>query len=360
MSVPEQESLRRAADDAQEIRRHLALLSAETKLVRVRHLLRKYSPDQPRAPAGQSDGGRWVGAGSGGGDRLSARWASLSDDDSGSQTPRRTVLEGGGEVLSIRVRAGRGEWDEQHRIVTPESESRIFENSGATQTIRDGQTGEVLSRTTLTASGIEAEPIFQPAFAPALPLVYTTTIELAALLFTLLRAREPGFGPVLGMTAQGYDFDPQNKTELPVPWVGRVSDAALAQFCPRSGEVQRETDKNARRIREQFPRISPQDLGNMLHFDLAEHFRRQQNPNMKAELSLDGSEEEARYGAKGPLRLDRFELTPQGMVCVYDYKTGKQGLSASRALALAHKARLYYPKAKAIVIIQVRPQVYSR
>ncbi len=46
--------------EARSLRLLLAVLRTETKLVRLRRALnRKYSPDQPRAPAGQSDGGRW-------------------------------------------------------------------------------------------------------------------------------------------------------------------------------------------------------------------------------------------------------------------------------------------------------------
>jgi hypothetical protein len=64
------------AAEARNLSLLLAVLRTETKLVRLRRSLsRKYSADQPRAPAGQSDGGRWVpdGGGAGGSliDRLS-------------------------------------------------------------------------------------------------------------------------------------------------------------------------------------------------------------------------------------------------------------------------------------------------
>lgn len=71
-----------AGQESRDIRLLLAVLSAETKLIRLHRLLRKYSPDQPRAPAGQSDGGRWIGPGGGvGRDRIDrpprggAQWA---------------------------------------------------------------------------------------------------------------------------------------------------------------------------------------------------------------------------------------------------------------------------------------------
>lgn len=104
------------AREARELRLLLAVLRTETKLVRLRRALSlKYSADQPRAPAGQSDGGRWVSeGGSGGGpvDRLprgGSRWASLDAAEPDSETPQHTLLEGGGEVLTLQARSGRGD-----------------------------------------------------------------------------------------------------------------------------------------------------------------------------------------------------------------------------------------------------------
>ncbi|KQO60848.1 hypothetical protein ASF24_02535 [Methylobacterium sp. Leaf86] len=50
--------------EAETLLRQLAILATETKLIRLQQSLdRKYDPAQPRAPAGQSDGGRWVSDG---------------------------------------------------------------------------------------------------------------------------------------------------------------------------------------------------------------------------------------------------------------------------------------------------------
>ena len=359
------------AAEARNLSLLLAVLRTETKLVRLRRSLsRKYSADQPRAPAGQSDGGRWVpdGGGAGGSliDRLprgGGRWASLDAGEPGVDGPQRTLLDGG-EVLTLRVRSGRGDWEEQHTVVTPDGESRLFENSGETQTIRDGQSGEVLSRTTFSPSGIAAEAMVQPAFLPAVPFLVApavaATMEAAALLFVVLRSRKDGFGTALGMTAQGYEFDPEDEVSLPTPWVGRLSESSLSAACPRSGEVQLKTDEMAADIKARLPKLTPQQFGNALHGGLAAYYRTLEDPDMKAELSLDGTDKEARYGGAGTLRLDLYERTPQNMVCVYDYKTGAAEMTATRALQLAHVARLFYPYAKGIVIIQVKPRLAEK
>src|SRR5689334_3410335 len=49
------------------LRGDLAALDLSLKALRARHLLAKYRADQPRVPAGQSDGGQWTDTGGGGG-----------------------------------------------------------------------------------------------------------------------------------------------------------------------------------------------------------------------------------------------------------------------------------------------------
>ncbi|MGU3362171.1 hypothetical protein ACLBWX_17740 [Methylobacterium sp. M6A4_1b] len=354
------------ATEARNLRLLLAVLRTETELVRLRRALsRKYSPDQARAPAGQSDGGRWVSDGGAGRDATdrsrSGRWASLDATDPDSEAPQRTLLDGGGEVLTLRIRSGRGDWEEQHTVVTPAGETRIFENAGETQAIRDGQSGAVLSRTTFSPSGIEAEATAQSAFLPVVPFVVgpavAATMEAAALLFVVLRGRKDGFGTAMGLTARGYEFDPKDRISLPTPWVGQLDKSALSRACPRSGEVQEKTDEVARDIEARLPNLTAQQFGNALHSRLAGYYQKLEDPDMRAELSLDGTETEARYGTAGTLRLDLYEKTPNNMVCIYDYKTGGAEMTASRALQLAHVARLFYPYAKGIVIVQVKPRL---
>ncbi|WP_162238639.1 hypothetical protein [Methylobacterium sp. Leaf102] len=57
----------RTTQDLEAMRLRLALLTTQTKLLRVRHLMRKYDPNQPRVPAGQGGGGQWSPSGGGGG-----------------------------------------------------------------------------------------------------------------------------------------------------------------------------------------------------------------------------------------------------------------------------------------------------
>jgi hypothetical protein len=142
----------------------LAEIAVERPFIPVeRKLARNDRSDQPPAPAGQPDAGRWVSAPSG-----NARWMTAH---SGGQAETRTegaVTEDGARVLSIRIRANaRADWDAQHTVTAPDGKRTVFETAGLTRTFRDGRTGEVLRRSKLTADGAEPEASIQPAWGLA-------------------------------------------------------------------------------------------------------------------------------------------------------------------------------------------------
>jgi len=338
----------RVTDDVDEMRLRLALLTTQTKLLRVRHLMRKYDPNQPRVPAGQGGGGQWSPAGGGSG----------GSDTSGSQTQERTLLDGGGEVLTLRIRSRRDAGDEQHRVITPDGDSRLFENSGDTQTIRDGQSGEILSRGTFLGASAPPDATVQPVLLPFVvaPAV-AATLEAAAFLFIYLRAREPRFGKAPGTTALRYDFATDTDKKYPLIWVGPVDQATLNQTCPLNREVQAVTNEAAKRLRALNPSLDNTRLGNLIHYDIARTFKSLNYSGVHVELSLDRSGIDAHYGKKDSVRLDLFELTPDNMVCIYDYKTGREELTPTRALLLNRIAKTRFPGSKGIIMMQVRPEI---
>ena len=139
--------------DVAALRLDLAAIAVEFELIRLERMLaRKYRSDQPRAPAGQPEGGRGVS-----GDRLGSDPGATGSIGQGSPADSRTdetVTEDGSRVLSIRIRANhQADWDEQHTVTAPDGMRTVFETSGLTQTIRDGATRQILGRSTLTADG---------------------------------------------------------------------------------------------------------------------------------------------------------------------------------------------------------------
>jgi hypothetical protein len=115
----------RVHSEAIVLRHVLAGLALETKLIRLqRELQAKNWETQPRAPAGQPNGGEWVPA------PIGAQWASLQEDRPNGPSPQdppplteSATLEDGTRVLSIRIRAGRRPFDEQHTVTAPDGES---------------------------------------------------------------------------------------------------------------------------------------------------------------------------------------------------------------------------------------------
>ncbi|MFY9289973.1 MAG: hypothetical protein WAP03_04620 [Methylorubrum rhodinum] len=336
------------------IRGLLAGAALDREAIRLERMLRrKYSDDQPRAPAGQSDGGQWVPAGGAGGGATGGRSGGSDGDVAGRE---RTLLDDGTQVLTIRVRAGRRDHDEQHVVTAPDGESRIFETSGLTQTIRDGATGAVLGRSTFTAAGAEPEAFVQSTFLPAIPLTTAVTVRLAGALFAVLSARNDRFGKaVLGLTANEYAID-LTETGVSAAFASRIDQRTLDAACRRNGEVEALAEQAVRSVRASGLYRSAQDFGNKVHAWIAAAVNKQEDPNFVAEISFNDASRAARYGERNSTRIDLFERTSPGTTCVYDFKTGSANIGDDRALRLAAAASRHFPDTVRVIVIQVKPR----
>lgn len=316
-----------------------------------RTLRRKFSEDQPRAPAGQPDGGQWVP--SGGGQGVGGR---TNDTDGDVAHREQTVLDDGTRVLSMRIRAGRRDYDTQDLVTAPDGQSRIFETSGLTQTIRDGETGAVLGRSTFTAAGAEPEAIAQPAFLPAVPAAAAVTIELALALYAARSGQiDPYSRTVLGLSAQEFTPNPQGGI-APAIWVGPVNQSTLDAACRRNGQVEAITNQIARRVRASGLYRTPQTYANRVHYEIDQIVKNLANPNFVSEISFDAHATETVYGKIGSVRLDLLERSIPGTTCIYDYKTGNAKLTFERARSLATVARKHFPDTVRIIVTQVKPR----
>ncbi|WP_430910546.1 hypothetical protein [Methylobacterium sp. sgz302541] len=335
----------------------LALLRLELRLER------SFDADQPRVPAGQPGGGRWISNGDVDPATTGSIGGTPADDAPSPKAPEteQAVAGDGSRVLTIRIRARPRPFDEQSTVVAPDGESRIVETSGATQTIRDGDTGEVLGRSTFTPEGVIAEPTVQPAFLPAVPLIgvgigVARTLQLLGILFAVQSARNDRSGTaVLGLSANEYRTDGA-LDQNPAAWVGRIDQTTLDAACPRNGEVLTMTDQVAAEVRQSGLYRSPQDFGNKVHARIAQIVKEMDNPNFRAELSLLPERIDAFYGQRGTLRLDLLERTVPGTACIYDYKTGVRGIEPARALDLVKIVKKNFPETTRIIVIQVRPR----
>lgn len=187
--------------EAVRLRRHILSLKAQTRLLRDDLAARRYNPNQPRVPAGHSDGGQWTSgaSGSGGGapgidlsglfgDLVSGlgaaftpspvvadvggteSWASYQESTraDGSLAERAVVNRDGSTIQSEYAAPGAArDWDERHTVTLPDGSKTTFETRDRTQTIRaDGPDGEVVSKATWTERGPEPEATVQLARGP--------------------------------------------------------------------------------------------------------------------------------------------------------------------------------------------------
>jgi len=375
------------------LRRRLVSLKAQTRLLR-HELARKYNPDQPRVPAGNADGGQWTSGGSGGDPTLTgADWigdlgtalssalnfgdivADTSGEESwdffqeatrpdGSLAERAIVNRDGSTIQSEFAEPDKpSDWDERHTVTLPEGGKTTFETADRTQTIRDdGPDGEVVSRSTWTERGPEREATVQEARTPSHPggaPLAETTINSALSLYSWLSARNKldGLQAVAGFNAGDYS---PSADAINLSFVGQLREDEVDRACPRFQEVRSRTDAAVDAVgpRRNFP--SPREYGTAVHTNLKWQVENLGDPNFRAERSFlksqyEGVPDEVPYGSLNSLRIDVYEKRHNGIVCVYDIKTGKSGLSPERAAEIAGTVYKRFTGVRRIIVTEIRP-----
>lgn len=352
LADPGSASIERAQDRRSELARirwDIAGVAVSLGCLRVERALRlKYSEDQPREPAGQPTGGRWVSTGPSDSDR------NATDD---SRESSEVVAPDGSRVLSIRVRSNpAARWDEQHTVVSPVGERTVFETSGRTQTIRDGETGAILARSTRSAAGVEPDAFVQTVRGPRiLGGLVARTIEAASTLFTVLSGRNDGSGKVI-FEAPASEYRPgDDMSSMPI-WVGRVTQEELDAACPRHGEVQALADEVIARVKLIGGYSNAQELGSKVHKQIAGEINSRRDPNFRAEKTYVMPSNVSIFHNSGYyIRLDVLERRDEYTVCVYDHKTGGKGMQIQYIGKILPMVQRHFEGVKRIIIIEVRP-----
>ena len=205
-----------------------------------------FDRNQPRVPAGHSDGGQWTKTGAHG-PASSRREAELDDADEeawesvtsthrpdGSLAEQEVVNRDGSRIHSqFSLDPRMAGWDERHTIVLPDGQRITFENNGDTQTIYDAD-GRPISASTWTNNGPEPEAVLQQAFAPAVVVgaaAVRATVQAALVLGTWLAGRNGLDGTaVVSFPVTVYQPDADKKVH-PI-WVGRLKDKELEEVLP--------------------------------------------------------------------------------------------------------------------------------
>jgi hypothetical protein len=347
-----------------------------------------FDPNQPRVPAGHSDGGQWTDEPGGDGPAVPRRGVVL--DDSGEEAwesvtstsrPDGTLAEqevlnrDGSRIHSQFSRDARiAGWDERHTVILPDGQEITFEQSGAVQRTYDAD-GRPMGAAVWTNDGPEPLAEVQPAFLAAIPPAVATTVELALILGTWLAGRN---GPA-GIAVVSFPADvyrPPRPEEKPEPvFVGRLTEDELKKACDRYVDVQEFTDGAAAGARRERKDWTPTGFGTEVHKRVAHTVngdppkhgpKNPQYPNFMAEFSALKAEAAVKadqqapppgYGQKDTIRVDVLEnRRDEKTVCVYDIKTGERVLSKARIEEIVGAVYARYQETLRIIITEIRPR----
>jgi len=276
-----------------------------------------YDPNQPRVPAGHSDGGQWtrlgsLGGGSGRSTRSAVRYASAAHS-----------VDRPAATLSDATRVARSS-DFNTLVVAP---------SGRAPT-------------------------------PAITLQHILRWYAGA-----ADRNAPGRWAILEFRA--VEFRPDGSIDVELERATQLDRDEVNKKCKKLGVVQRLTDKAFGKIKQEFqesgkPVWGPV-FGTAVH-DYVANAIGEHDKNFRAEMTVwnDITDKPIPKGEKpkpgdkltavpGSVRLDVFERRDNDTACIYDIKTGRQRLTYARMHYLMEKVRDAFEDVKRFIFIEVRP-----
>jgi hypothetical protein len=309
----------------------------------------RYDPNQPRVPAGHSDGGQWTDGNSGGERHLRTERPTSPLFELSLQEFQR---HGAQSVTDVSARARRlSPW---RAFPLPTKPSPLFE--------------------------LGARAPMPPETHPA-----AKDMESALGLYDALSLHNsPEQRAVIAFKARDY-----RRGEAPVLEllrVGILTRSEVGLICKQFGTVQDLTDKAAAAVQAEKLPLDPGQYGTAVHTLVKEAVNGPKKPKSSgdvraypklwAEESFAKNYEESRehksreaatignpspqgpgdtyYGAPGSIRVDVYEEVNPKTVCVYDIKTGRSGLSGPHMLEIAIRVARRLPGAR-IVVMEMRP-----
>lgn len=201
--------------------------------------------------------------------------------------------------------------------------------------------------------GFSNHPIVQRVRGPAPPV--RNPIGAALALFTpLLSRKNRDQRPIIVLKAHEYTrHDPDG---FDAEDVRLLTQNEVDRICRRLQQGQIITDDANNKARPLRSMMSPTQYGTLVHSLIKDEIDVMGDPNLRAEIShIKGIEDAQDYGSKGSVRVDVLERRDKETVCVYDIKTGRSGLSASRFREIASSVFSAYGPVQRIIITEVRP-----
>ncbi len=138
------------------------------------------------------------------------------------------------------------------------------------------------------------------------------------------------------------------------PVIGKLSQEEVETACPAYPKVQAVTSSSDAQIRAQNPDATPQEVGNMVHKEVAAAFFGQPGFKVNAGL-LGGTLLPNGLRVTGSSFLDVLHDVGNGTICVFDIKTGIGGLGSRQINQYWDAAKKAFEDAQRIYILEVRP-----
>jgi hypothetical protein len=211
----------------------------------------------------------------------------------------------------------------------------------------------VLSRSEFKPDGAVLEPVAAqviPVVTRGAQATYTAGIALYAWATT---QNTPNRQAVAEFRAREYSGSPERGMNM--TFVGQLTREQAGLACPRLSEVQDRTDDAANAFAGDRASMSPQRYGTAVHTHLKHQIDGLGEENFRAEVSLLKSKEASYYSQRGSIRIDVYENTTTGTICIYDIKTGEADLRSRRILEIMGRAVRAYGVPDRMIITTIRP-----
>ncbi|MDR6632995.1 hypothetical protein J2X72_001779 [Phyllobacterium sp. 1468] len=287
------------------------------------NILRKFHPDQPRVPAGNPDGGQWTDGG--GGSRPG------SNDP---LSPARTDFSGTKPGINPGALIN----------PVPTSKPGSLFGRGAGPAI----VGQLLRHL------LDSDPL-DSSFKG-------TPDEAAERYNWLLQNAPKTIVPALQFTPHEFEAGQGPK---PQPVVVPLLREQVEGACPLYGAVQKEANLATQEAIKRGNYRSASEFGTEVHTIMKDYILAKYPESLIPERSYlkyaqeikdnNYSQDGVRYGLAGSLRLDVLEDVGNGVVCVYDLKTAKSGLTPARMREIGQSVHKNFKVVKRIIIIPIQP-----
>ncbi len=282
-----------------------------------------------------------------------------SRDEAGDVAERAIVNRDGSTIHSEYAASRQAGFDERHTVTTSEGDKVTFETIERTQTMRvGGPDGEIVGRTVWTPGGPEPDATIQPAFAPL--AVAPALIIGGAILFNW-QSSQNGDGQQAVTAFEANEYRPSSPNLLDLRFAGRVSQEEAEAACKYLPDLQVRLDDVVARAGSVKDYPSAAVYGTYVHQRLREQIDAMGRVDLRAEVSAykiaaeTSGDTTPRYGYPRTIRIDAVEYREDGTVCVYDFKTGRAGMTQQRFLELGGAGYVRRRQSTRAIVIQVRP-----